>query len=97
MYCTWGTSMTPTVMPAARSAWRSSFHLYFRVHATHGKAASAHSSGPMARALPTAARHHGDDEEDVDPEPNGCRIGITLSVLPPPEAAAASSLELLDA
>jgi hypothetical protein len=51
----------------------------------------------MARALPTAARHHGDDEEDVDPEPNGCRIGITLSVLPPPEAAAASSLELLDA
>ena len=88
--------MTPTVMPAARSAWRSSFHLYFRIHATHGKAASAHSTGLMPRALPTAAHHQGCEEEESDPKPGGCRSGITFTGLPPPDAVA-SSPELLDA
>uniref|UniRef100_A0A0A9EYN3 Uncharacterized protein n=1 Tax=Arundo donax TaxID=35708 RepID=A0A0A9EYN3_ARUDO len=91
--------MTPTVMPAARSAWRSSFNLYLRIHATHGKAASAHSSGPNPRALPTAATHHGGDEE-VDlraAASGGWRSGITLTDLPPPEAATDSSPVLLDA
>lgn len=90
--------MTPTVMPAARSARRSSFHLYFCIHATQGRAASAHSTGPMPRALPTAARHQGDEEEEeTDPKPGGRRSGITLTGLPPPDAALASSPELLDA
>ena len=90
--------MTPTVMPAARSAWRSSFHLYFRIHATHGKAASAHSTGLMPRALSTAAHHQGGEEEETNPKPpGGCRSGITFTGLPPPDAAVASSPELLDA
>jgi hypothetical protein len=96
---TWGTSMTPTVMPAARSAWKSSFHLYLRIHATHGRAISVHSRGPMARAFPSAARHH-DGEEEVDPRDAvscGYRSGMTLTDLPPPEMAEASSPELLDA
>ena len=80
--------MTPTVMPAARSAWRSSFHLYFCIHATHGRAASAHSTGLMPRALPTAAHHQGCEEEESDPKPGGCRSGITFTGLPPPDAVA---------
>jgi hypothetical protein len=53
----------------------------------------------MARAFPSAARHH-DGKEEVDPRDAvscGYRSGMTLTDLPPQEMAEASFPELLDA
>lgn len=76
---TWGTSMTPTVIPAMRSTWRYSRHLYVRIHRKQGRNSSSHSIHVMLTTfdfhLSSAA--HGDAfDDDDDDVVSGCCKGI---------------------